>query len=135
METYANWLKLIELQRYYSWIVDRFHPSARMYPSMTYNKDYDFRWLEERLLPRNFGLVMLTRSPETFAAARAERLRVSGNPSQDDNLDLFVEEQKLIAVCSLNRSCPASSSTFRITTFPRPWSASPIGWNPPAGYP
>jgi regulator of PEP synthase PpsR (kinase-PPPase family) len=63
---------------------------------MTYNKDYDFRWLEKRLLPLNFRLVLMTRSPESFAAARAERLKVSGNPSQYDDLNLFVEEQKTI---------------------------------------
>jgi hypothetical protein len=40
--------------------------------------------------------VLLTRSSESFAAARVERLKVSGNPSQYDNLNLFVEEQKLI---------------------------------------
>lgn len=96
METYETWVRLFELQRYYSWIVDRFHLSTRMYQLMKYNKDYDFRWLEERLIPLNFRLVMMTRSPESFAAARAERLKVSGNPSQYDDLNLFVEEQKLI---------------------------------------
>ncbi|MBI5945020.1 MAG: hypothetical protein HY864_11675 [Chloroflexi bacterium] len=96
LETYATWVKLFELQRYYSWIVDRFHLSTRMYQLMTYNKDYDFRWLEERLLPLNFRLVLLTRSPESFESARAERLKVSGNPSQYDDLKLFIEEQKLI---------------------------------------
>jgi len=84
------------LQKYYSWIIDRFHLSTRMYQLRTYNKDYDFRWLEERLLPLNFRLVLLTRSPESFEAARAERLKVSGNPSQYDDLNLFIEEQKLI---------------------------------------
>ena len=51
METYATWARLFELQRYYSWIVDRFHLSTRMYQLMARGKDYDFRWLEERLLP------------------------------------------------------------------------------------
>lgn len=96
METYKTWVRLFELQRYYSWIVDRFHLSTRMYQLMTHGKDYDFGWLEERLNPLNFRLVLLTRSPESFAAARAERLKVSGNPSQYDNRDLFVEEQKVI---------------------------------------
>lgn len=96
METYATWARLFELQRHYSWIVDRFHLSTRMYQLMTYDKDYDFRWLEERLLPLNFRLVLMTRSPESFAAARAERLKVSGNPSQYDDLNIFIEEQKLI---------------------------------------
>ena len=31
METYATWVRLFELQRYYSWIVDRFHISTRAY--------------------------------------------------------------------------------------------------------
>lgn len=96
METYETWVKLFELQKYYSWIVDRFHLSTRMYQLNIYKKNYDFRWLEERLLPLNFRMVLLTRSPESFAAARAERLKVSGNPSQYDDLNLFIEEQKLI---------------------------------------
>ena len=96
METYETWVKLFELQKYYSWIVDRFHLSTRMYQLNTYNKDYDFRWLEERLLPLNFRLVLLTRSPESFETARAKRLEVSGNPSQYDDLSLFIREQELI---------------------------------------
>jgi hypothetical protein len=96
METYTTWARMFELQRYYSWIVDRFHISTRMYQLHTYHKDYDFRWLEERLLPLGFHIVLLTRSPESFETARAERLKVSGNPSQYDDLQLFVEEQELI---------------------------------------
>ena len=96
METYAAWAHLFELQKYYSWIVDRFHISTRAYQLKTYNKDYDFRWLEDRLMPLNFRLVLMTRSPESFAAARVERLKVSGNPSQYDDLNVFIAEQKLI---------------------------------------
>ncbi len=96
METYATWARMFELQRYYSWIVDRFHISTRAYQLQTYHKDYDFRWLEERLVPLNFRMVLLTRSPESFAAAREERLKVSGNPSQYDNLDVFIEQQELM---------------------------------------
>ncbi len=96
METYATWARMFELQRYYSWIVDRFHISTRAYQLQTYHKDYDFHWLEERLAPLNFRMVLLTRSPESFAAAREERLKVSGNPSQYDNLDVFIEQQELM---------------------------------------
>lgn len=96
METYATWMRLFELQRYYSWIVDRFHISTRAYQLQTYGTDYDFRWLEERLVAENFRLVYCTRSPESFAAARAERLKVSGNPRQYDDLSLFVREQELM---------------------------------------
>jgi hypothetical protein len=96
METYDTWVHLFELQRYYSWIVDRFHISTRAYQLQTYNRDYDFRWLEQRLLPLGFRLVFMNRSPESFAAAREERLKVSGKPDQYNDLNRFVEEQKLI---------------------------------------
>ncbi len=96
METYATWVRLFELQRYYSWIVDRFHLSTRMVQRMAHGKDYDFRWLEERLLPLNFRLVYCTRSPESFESAREMRLKVSGKPSQYDDLSLFVREQEVL---------------------------------------
>jgi len=96
LETYATWLRLFELQRYYSWIVDRFHISTRAYQLQAHGKDYDFGWLEQRLLPLNFRLVFLQRSPDSFAAARAERLKVSGKPDQYDDLAVFMREQELM---------------------------------------
>ena len=96
METYATWLRLFELQRYYSWIVDRFHISTRAYQLQAHGRDYDFGWLEGRLLPLNFRLVFLQRSPDSFAAARAERLKVSGKPDQYDDLSVFIREQALM---------------------------------------
>jgi hypothetical protein len=94
METYRTWVRLFELLRYYSWIVDRFHLSTRLVQLQTYGKEYDFRWLEDRLAPLGFHLVFCTRTPESFAAARAERLKVSGNPSQYDDLRIFIREQE-----------------------------------------
>lgn len=96
METYHTWARMFELQRYYSWIVDRFHISTRMVQLRTHQRDYPFHWLEQRLLPLGFHLVYVTRSPESFEAARAERLKVSGNPSQYDDLGQFVDEQQLL---------------------------------------
>ncbi len=96
METYHTWARLFELQRYYSWIVDRFHISTRMYQLQTYDKDYNFTWLEQRLAPLGFHLVFCTRTPQSFESARAERLKVSGKPSQYDDLGLFVKEQELL---------------------------------------
>ena len=96
METYRTWLRLFQLQRYYSWVVDRFHISTRAYQLQTYVKDYDFRWLEEGLHELGFHLVLCTRTPESFAAAREERLKVSGNPSQYDDLGVFIREQELM---------------------------------------
>jgi hypothetical protein len=96
LETYQTWMRLFELQRYYSWIVDRFHISTQMYQLRKYGKHYDFKWLEERLFPLGFRLVYCIRTPESFELARAERLKVSGNPSQYDDLQVFVEEQELL---------------------------------------
>ncbi len=96
METYSCWARLFELQRYYSWIIDRFHISTRAYQFRTYGKDYDFHWLEERLKPLGFHLVLLTRAADSFEAARAERLKVSGNPAQYNDLHTFIDEQELM---------------------------------------
>lgn len=96
METYRTWMKLFELQRYYSWIIDRFHLSTQAYQIQARNLRYDFRWLEDRLLALNFRLVFCFRTPDSFAGARTDRLKVSGKPSQYDNLDLFVREQDLM---------------------------------------
>jgi hypothetical protein len=95
METYRTWLRLFELLCYYSWIVDRFHISTRAYQLQTYGKDYDFCWLEERLASLGFHLVLCTRTTESFEQARAERLKVSGNPAQYDDLQAFIREQGL----------------------------------------
>jgi hypothetical protein len=96
METYATWVRLFELQRYYSWIVDRFHISTQMHQQKYCDRKYDFRWLEERLLPLGFRIVFCMRAPGSFAAARDERLKISGKSSQYDNLKIFIEEQQLM---------------------------------------
>ncbi len=96
LETYRTWLHLFELLPYYSWIVDRFHVSTQAYQWETYGKHYDFRWLEEGLDALGFRLVFCTRTPESVAAARAERLKVSGNPAQYEDLARFRKEQELM---------------------------------------
>jgi hypothetical protein len=119
LETYHTWARLFELQRYYSWIIDRFHISTRLYQLMKYSRDYDFRWLEQRLLPLGFHLVYLTRSPKSFQVARAERLKVSGNPSQYDNLGQFIREQELFERLVGESSLP---------TLPLDISDHDVGW-------
>ncbi|NIM94202.1 MAG: hypothetical protein GTO18_10890 [Anaerolineales bacterium] len=94
METYRTWVRLFELQRYYSWIVDRFHISTRLYQLKHFGMDYDFSWLEERLDALGFHLMFTTRSPDSFEKAREARIMVSGNPSQYDDLSQFIEEQE-----------------------------------------
>jgi hypothetical protein len=71
MEVYVTWARMFELQKYYSWIVDRFHISTQAYEKQTCGKDYDFRWLEERF-------------------------KVSGYPSQYNELTPFILEQELM---------------------------------------
>ncbi len=95
METYAAWARIFELQRYYSWTVDRFHLSTQVWQEIHRGARFDFGWLEDRLWPLNFRIVLCTRREETFEAARAERLEVSGNPSQYDDLTPFLREQAL----------------------------------------
>ncbi len=94
MTTYDAWLRIFELQRYYSWIVDRFHLSTMMHQHKFCNRTYDLRWVEERLLPLGFRIVFCYRSSESFSAAREERLKVSGNPKQYDNMQIFLDEQE-----------------------------------------
>ena len=95
LETYRTWARLFELLPYYSWIVDRFHVSTQVYQRLARGKHYDFQWLEERLLPLNFRIVLCTRDPGSFEAARARRLPVSGKPDQYDDLRVFIDEQEL----------------------------------------
>jgi hypothetical protein len=96
LETYAVWARLFELHRYYSWVIDRFHLSTQAWQRMHGRRAEDFDWLEDRLDGLGFHLVLCTRRPETFEAARVERLSVSGKPEQYDDLSTFIEEQELL---------------------------------------
>ena len=122
---------MFELQRYYSWVVDRFHLSTQAYQLQTYGKCPDFDWLEDRLLPLNFRLIFLTRSPDSFARAREERLKVSGNPRQYDDLELFTHEQELLKSWFRKAGCPACGWTSPITNWTRRLSAWWLGWKQP----
>lgn len=96
LETYQTWVRLFELQKYYSWIVDRFHISTKAYQYLNYGNQVDFSWLEERLDAVGFSIIFCHRSEESFAAARESRLLVSGNPGQYDDLAPFIREQALM---------------------------------------
>ena len=96
LETYRTWAKLFELYRYYSWVVDRFHISTQAWQRIYANKSYDFAWLERRLAKLGFRLVFCWRSPDSFEEARRRRLKISGNPSQYDDLSIFLREQEVV---------------------------------------
>ena len=95
LAVFDAWARLIELQPHYSWIIDRFHLSARAYQLQAHGIDVDFGWLEERLAALDVHVVLCTRR-DGWEAAREERLLVSGNPSQYDDLDAFRREQDLL---------------------------------------
>lgn len=94
--TYEAWVRLFELQRYYSWIIDRFHISTKLYQLIHHGRNYDFSWLERRLNYLGFHLVFCTRAPESFEKAKLERIKVSGNPSQYGDLQTFIREQEIM---------------------------------------
>jgi hypothetical protein len=96
METYQTWVKLFQQIRYYSWIVDRFHISTQTYQLIQRGITYDFTWLEQALKELGFRLIFCTRSPESFSQARTERVKVSGKPSQYDDLQVFIHEQEVM---------------------------------------
>ena len=96
MGTYRTWLSLFQQIRYYSWIVDRFHISTQTYQFINYGKIYDFAWLEQSLKELDFRLIFCTRSVDSFENARSERVKVSGKPSQYDDLQVFIHEQEVM---------------------------------------
>ena len=106
MEAYATWARLFELLPHYSWIVDRFHLSTTAHQLRARGSAPDFGWLEDRLRRLGFHLVLCVRRPETFEAARAARLEVSGNPAQYDDLEPFLEEQALLRRLAARSSLP-----------------------------
>lgn len=106
METYHTWVRLFELQKYYSWIIDRFHISTQVYQKTYHGMDYDFMDVEKRLNTLGFHLVFMTRTPESFESARKERLEISGNPSQYDDLSIFQKEQTLMKTFITQSSLP-----------------------------
>ena len=97
MDTYHTWARLFQQLRYYSWIVDRFHISTQTFQFMQRGINYDFSWLEEMLKELGFRLIFCNRSVESFAQARTERVKVSGKPSQYDDLGVFIHEQEVMS--------------------------------------
>lgn len=95
LETFRTWVRLFELQRDYPWIIDRFHLSTRVYQMIHQGRNFDFTWLEERLLPLGFRVILCTRNNESMTEAREQRVKVSGHPSRYGNLRRFAEEQQL----------------------------------------
>ena len=58
--------------------------------------EIEFDWLERRIAPLGFHVVLLTRREETFEAARADRLTISEKPDQYNDLAVFLDEQEVL---------------------------------------
>jgi len=66
----------------------------------------------------NFRIVFCTRSPESFAAARQQRLKVSGNPSQYNDLTPFIREQELMRELIAKSVIPSLTLDISDTNIP-----------------
>lgn len=97
MDAFEAYLRVLELHRDQYWIVDRFHVSTVSHQRLVFEHEVDLGWVDRRLADLGFVLVHCWRRPETFASARAHRLTYSENPRRYDDLDLFVEEQAVMA--------------------------------------
>jgi hypothetical protein len=96
LEAYRTWAKLFELYRYYSWVIDRFHISTQAWQQIYAHRRYDFTWLETRLAKLGFRLIFCWRHPDSFEEARRRRLKISSNPSQYEDLGIFLREQLVL---------------------------------------
>ena len=86
--------------------MDRFHVSTIVYQRREHGRDYDFAWLDERLRPLGFRIVLCWRNPATFQRARAARLEVSGNPDQYADLPSFIAEQEAMRAVARRSRLP-----------------------------
>ena len=86
----------VRAHRYYPWFVDRFHLSTQVHQAAA-GTPVDLDDVDAALADLGFCVVHCVRRPDTFPAAREARLLVSGNPSQYDDLDVFVAEQEAMA--------------------------------------
>lgn len=103
---YDAWVALFRAHRYYPWFVDRFHLSTQVHQAAA-GTPVDLDDVDEALADLGFCVVHCVRRPDTFPAAREARLLVSGNPSQYDDLDVFVAEQEAMAAAVARSRLPA----------------------------
>lgn len=90
---FEAWIKIFEIHRDYYWIVDRFHISTKVFQKGEYDRDYDFRWIENRLVNLGFFLVHLTRSADTYQDAKEQRLTFSENRHRYSNINKILRER------------------------------------------
>jgi len=97
VDCFETYLRLLELNRDYYWIIDRFHVSTMAYQRQVYHHDFELDWVDSRLAALGVVLVHCHRVPDTFKAARQHRLTYSENPHNYDDLEVFIQEQELMS--------------------------------------
>ncbi|MFC5381658.1 hypothetical protein [Aquipuribacter nitratireducens] len=103
---YDAWLELFRAHAHYPWFVDRFHVSTQVHQAAA-GRPVDLRDVDTALADLGFRHVLCVRDPATFRAARLRRLEVSGNPSQYDDLEVFVREQEAMRAAVTASALPS----------------------------
>lgn len=94
LEAFHTYVRLFELHVEHYWIVDRFHLSTIQHQRSVKGRACDLDWVDQRLAAMDFRLVTLVRHPESFEAARQERLNYSENPWRYTDLDRLIRDQE-----------------------------------------
>jgi len=92
MKNYAIWVRLIELQGNYNWIIDRFHISTQRYQLQCNHNLCDFNWLEERLLKLGFHLVHIAQNEEALRRAIKRQKTINA----EGDVETILQEQELL---------------------------------------
>ena len=80
MEAFYHLVRILQIFRYQTFVIDRFHISAQFFQRKFRNMYTDFIWLEEMLLPLDARIILCTRDPKTYEAALQKRLSQSYHP-------------------------------------------------------
>jgi len=81
----------------------------------------------------NFRIIFCIRSPESFEAAREERLKISGNPFRYNDLSPFIHEQELMRELIAQSILPSLTLDISDNNISAAVSASRIDWKSPVG--
>lgn len=139
IECYDAYVRLLELQRDYYWVLDRFHVSTMSHQRLA-GRDIDLSWVDQRLAALGFVLVHLRRDPATFERAREHRLTYSENRHRYNDLRPFIREQDVMADLVSASALPAltvdvsDDDVDRIAAEILSWvKAIDAWWRPPYG--
>ncbi len=96
MEAFYHWARIMQIFRYQTFIIDRFHISAQFFQRKLQNMQIDFNWLEDLLLPLDARIILCTREPRTYETLLQERLSQSNHPElYPSNAKEFAKDQDI----------------------------------------